>query len=144
MQQHEENMEQIFNDTQEKLAVNINEAEHRKKMPEQAVVVTITNSIVFWGDALERKRFKKKWIEQQTQTMSGSMSQELKMKGTVCSLKPIGHGKGEIWNIWDTADVHMTRKAQERLEKNASPEALKEFKETKKKADDYDNNNDLK
>lgn len=138
MQQHEENVEKIFKDTQKKLAKNIGEAEHRKEMPDEAVVVTITNSIVFWGNPLERKRFKKKWIKQQTATMSGQMKYNLEKIGTVCSVSPINNGKGEIWHIWDTADVHMTKEAEARLEAKAPESVLKEYDENKKQADELD------
>lgn len=124
MQQHEENIGEIFQETQEKLAKNIKEAEHRKAIPDEAVVCTITNSIVFWGNEIERKRFKKKWIKQQTVTMSGEMDFQLKKIGRVVSVTPIANGKGEIWHIWDTADVHMTKKAKDRVEANASEEEL--------------------
>lgn len=138
MQQHEENMDKIFEDTQKKLAKKIGEAEHRKNMPEEAVVVTITNSIVFWGDALERKRFKKNWIKQQAKGMSGHMKYNLEKLGTVCSISPVANGKGEIWHIWDTADVHMTKEARERLEAKAPESVLEKQEEIKRQADELD------
>lgn len=132
MQAHEENVNEIFKDTQKKLAKKIGEAEHRKDMPDEAVVVTITNSIVFWGNEMERKRFKRKWMSQQAATMSGEMKYNFNKIGTVCSVQPINNGKGEIWNIWDTADVHMTKQARQRVESNASESALKKQEEVKK------------
>lgn len=138
MQQHEENINKVIDETKEKLAKNIGEAEHRKQMPNEAVIVTITNSIVFWGNPLERKRFKKKWVKQQAESMSGQMKYNLEKIGTVCSIRPIDGGKGEIWNIWDTADVHMTKEAEARLEAKAPESVLKEYDENKKQADELD------
>jgi len=130
VQEHEENMQTILKGTQEKLAGNIKDAEHRKDLPLEAVVVTITSSTVFWGSPLELKRFKKKWISDQSKTLGGQMRYHLQKLGRAVGLKKLDNGKGEIWTIWDTADVHMASHASERVKKNATPENVKRHEQS--------------
>lgn len=141
MQSHEENQEQVFVETRKKLAKGIKNAEAKRELPQEAVVVTITNSIVFWGDELERKRFRRKWIEQQASGMKGQMKWQLQKLGKTASVREIDGGKGEVWNIWDTAEVHMTETARQRVEANASEEALKTQEETRKQIKEMEQGN---
>ncbi len=125
MKAHEENMDKVIAATQKDLAGKIKDAEDKKQMPREAVIVSKTETVVFWGDPIQRKRFLRKWLNDTAANLPGKQKYELKKFGKTCIVTSVGKANnGELWHIMDHAEVEMNPQAEQRLKEKADVEAL--------------------
>jgi len=129
---HDNNMTETINDIKPEQARRINEAEKGKELPKEALILSNTETVVFFGNPLERARFKKKWMKAAGQRLPGAHNYNLKKLGKCITLSSIPNEDAEIWHIFETADIHMTSIAQQRLEENASAKAIQENTDQRK------------
>lgn len=124
MQHHEENMQEVIGETQQDLAHVIKDAEGKKEMPQEALILSNTETVVFFGTPLERARFKKKWMDAIKKRIHNKPYCDLKNIGRCHIVEPLEKENAEQHHIWEVADVHMSKTANERLRDNATPEQV--------------------
>lgn len=122
---HENNMQETIDQTREDLAGVIVHSEKNKELPPEALILSNTETVVFFGNKLERTRFKKKWLHMMAEKLAGEPRYQLQKFGKTVVITPAPEENSEVWHFYETADVHMTPQARQRLEENASAEALR-------------------
>lgn len=116
MQQHEKNVEEVSLNARKNLQVDINEAEKKGEMPEEAVMMVETRAIVVFGQPMERLNAKKQWLIEQKKRMRSDVAEKLVESGKSYAVMPLpGKLRAEVHVIHEMMDVHMTDEARKRL-----------------------------
>jgi len=124
MDKHVENEQEIIHKTREKLQGKINDSEKKKEDPPlEAVVMTRTESFVYFGTPADRAATQKRWIQNSVPGLPHKPTMDLKRTGRCYfidkqagSLFQLG---AELHVIYDTCEVLMDKKSRERLEAKA-------------------------
>jgi len=121
MQKHESNLKKILRKGCEKLQLNINEAKEKKlPQPREAIVLTRTESFVYFGTPEQREKAKNRWLKMVSQNMPSDQALMLKRSGQNYF---ISANQGSILQFG--AELHVIHDMDELM---VSPAAREEFK----------------
>lgn len=125
MEQHQKNVDEVIDIIKIELADKIEEAEAKGEMPEEAMLLTKTETVVVWGPKLEREQIRRQWLAMCGKTLPGQQKYELAKGGRCMTVKGFGKGK-EMYEIYDHCDITMTPESRQRLLDNARAMAKEE------------------
>lgn len=117
---HEKNIQETIDSASQDMQKRVHAAEAEKTIPDSAVVMTYSETIVFTGSDIDIKRLKKRWTEQYAQKLPGKHAYNLRKHSRTVMVTPMPDNS-QLWQTWDLADVHMNPDAKKRLEANAKP-----------------------
>lgn len=119
---HESTMAKIILKARTKLQEKFNIAKvEKKELPDEAILLTVTETLVVWGTEFQRETAKKKWIKAQSVRLSGVSASDLRLTGQCHVIKQgersLTHRGAELHTLMECMDVHLNKAPKEDLAK---------------------------
>ncbi len=123
MMKHDENIESVIQDTREELQKEITKSLDNKTIPKEAILLSKTEVLVYWGTQDELNRIKNKWGTREMAKMPNNVKYELIKNGKTAIVHQLKNG-AEFTQIWDTCKVEVKKETRKKLIENATKENI--------------------